>query len=87
MEELAFKLQPTTTVQPNLNHHTASLQPCSTLSNPNQTQHIINPQNKTKQRKIPKKKKITPLKSFPTLSLSFHSKQYIFFEFSLNIPY
>ena len=53
MEELAFKLQPTTTVQPNLNHHTASLQPCSTLSNPNQTQHIINPQNKEK----PKKKK------------------------------
>lgn len=85
MEELAFKLQPTTTVQPNLNHHTASLQPCSTLSNPNQTQHIINPQNKTKQRKT-QKKKITPLKSFPTLSLSFHSKQYIFFELSLNIP-
>ena len=55
MEELAFKLQPTTTVQPNLNHHTASLQPCSTLSNPNQTQHIINPQNKTKQRKTQKK--------------------------------
>ena len=54
MEELAFKLQPIATVQPKLNHHTASLQPYSTLSNPNQTQHIINPQNKTKQNKKPK---------------------------------